>query len=144
MDRWKFLEHTADIFVEINGQTISDLFLNATACFADLLAPHDLLAVSEETWEARWSFDGENYEDLLMSWLKEMLYLSRAEEVVVTSFELHVLTSKTIEATVRGKKTSGDDEWLEAAESEIKAVTYHNFRIEERLDGFTAWVVFDV
>jgi SHS2 domain-containing protein len=140
---WKFLEHTADIYVEISGKTVSDLFLNATSCFSQLLAPKHLLEASRDDWSTEWTFEGESYEELLMSWLKEMLYLNETEGKVVTSAVFHSLLPKQVSATVRGK-VMDSEEWLDEADAEIKAVTYHNFRIEEGPIGLKAWVVFDI
>jgi len=140
---WKFLEHTADIYVEISGKSISELFLHATKGFSELLAPARLLEGPPDDFSLTWKFNGDGYDDLLMSWLKEMLYYSQVEGIVVTSADIHVLTPEVIEATIRGKELNSE-EWLDEADAEIKAVTYHNFRVGEVPGGYKAWVVFDI
>lgn len=75
---------------------------------------------------------------LLVDFLSEALYLSDVNNEAYLDLEIHQLTDKNIEATLKGIKINGFDV------VEIKAVTYHNLKIELKNDIWQADIVFDI
>ncbi|MFC7018912.1 MULTISPECIES: archease [Haloarcula] len=130
-------EHTADVAVEATGESLGATF----AAVADGLAA----AMCEEVPPAGERFSvtvtAESGEALLFDYLDQLIYERDVRSVLPVDNE----------ATVR----ADGDEWhlegsargvpLPAVEArEVKAVTYSEMALEDRADGWRAYVVFDV
>jgi SHS2 domain-containing protein len=79
------------------------------------------------------ALDGES---LLVQFLEELLYLQSMERLAFDEFQLDI-DGWRLRANLAGAPLA----WLE---KEIKAVTFHNLRIEEGRQGFKVRIVFDV
>lgn len=129
------IEHTADVGLRARGRTMEGLFANAARGMLWLMGwePGPGAAGGEGTVEA----DGVDPEHLLVRWLSEILYLYR-EGKAASGFEFERLDGTGAKARCRLSKVSG------TAGKEIKLVTHHGVRIEEKEGLFQAEVVFDV
>ena len=76
MHRYKLFDHTADLGVEIYGKTVTDLFANAAFAVFDIIT--DLKHVTP-TMERKIVVEGEGWEDLLVNYLREILYMFNGE-----------------------------------------------------------------
>jgi len=136
---WQFFEHTADIGVHAAGATISELFINAARAMYDALGT---LQVSGVPDEKPLTIEAASVEDLLHDWLAELLYEVEANHTLYDQFEIQDLKPQKIVATLRGAKIDFD---RSQTNEEIKAVTYHQLRVEQLPDGsWRATVIFDV
>lgn len=136
-------EHTADVAVAATGDTLEAVF----AAAADGLAAASCDEVPADAGERfDLSVAAERREALLFDYLDELIYLRdvRAELPV----------DNRVAVVERGAEDDGDRWRLEASARgvpldavdarEVKAVTYSEMRLEEREDGWEAYVVFDV
>jgi SHS2 domain-containing protein len=130
-------EHTADVAVEANGESLGAVF----AAVADGLAAaqcDDLPAVGERfTVEER----AESREALLFDLLDRLIYERDVRSVLPAAHEAAVRRTDAewvVTASARGIPLSA------VAAREVKAVTYSEMAIEETADGWRAYVVFDV
>jgi SHS2 domain-containing protein len=129
---FRWLEHTAELSLEIEAPSREAVFEEALAAFAELVGggegPRTTRGVEVEADEPGL---------LLVEWLSELLYLADAEQFVperITSLELD---GNRLRATVEGRL--GEPGQL------LKAVTLH--RLEFREDATVGWrahVVLDV
>lgn len=144
------IEHTADIGVEVYGSTIEELFANAgyalfdTIVDADTIQPNITRAVS---------VTGENLEALMMNWLRELLYLFSVEQEVYGHFGVQDLScpsnlgdcrkakSCTLCAEIKGEPMDFEKHRFE---TEIKAITYHQFAVIRHNEHWQTRVIFDV
>ena len=69
---YEIIDHTADFGIRFFGTDAADLFKNGAAVLTDLIAESDRLK-STHTLVIRVS--GEDWEDLMVNWLRELLYL---------------------------------------------------------------------
>jgi riboflavin kinase/FMN adenylyltransferase len=133
-DFYEELEHTADWAIRVRGRDLAELFAHAgQAMFAmmgaDLSAPTrsgHALHLSDLDAEA-----------LLVRWLNSLLYLQEMNGELYTRFDVRRATPTEIEATVHGAPGK-------PTRAKIKAVTFHDLRIEETSEGLAATLVFDV
>ncbi len=127
------VEHTADWEIRVVGRNYESLFANAArAMYAMVRAPFDRPTdVSREV-----QVSGFDRESLLVKWLGELLYLQEANEELYTRFCIRRLTDVSISADVRGVRGRSDM-------AHIKAVTYHDLRIDPRPGGYEATILFD-
>ena len=83
MHRYKLFDHTADLGVEVYGKTANELFANAAFAVFDILT--DLSHVSPIV-ERKIVMDGDGWEDLLVNYLREILYLYNGEGLLLKEF----------------------------------------------------------
>ncbi len=134
---WRLLEHTADIRLEVLGETVEQLFINAARGFTDLVAEATELAPSEEVDV---SLEAETVDDLLVDWLRELLYLNQAENFVFIDAQDVELTGASFKARILGRKLGSN----ELPPFDIKAVTYHDMSVERTTQGYMTRIVFDI
>ena len=84
-------------------------------------------------------------EELLVSWLRELLYRWSTEEILFGEFTINFFSTqgkkKRLSAEVRGEKL---DPARHQLKTEVKAVTYHELMIQRGAGGWMAQLIFDV
>lgn len=136
---YEFFDHTADIGVRVHGATLQELFCNAAAAMYEALGQ---LKHSEHRREKTVELSARSLEDLLHDWLAELLYEVDANHVLYDEIEITDLIPRRLFASLRGGTI---DFARSQTNEEIKAVTYHQLRVEQRADGsWHATVIFDV
>ena len=135
---YKTFNHTADLGVEIYGSDPYHLFVNAGKTLFDLISGSSDI---EENTDLPVAVEGSGYEDLMVSWLGELLYLQQVKGYLLSTFIIHELDESFLKATVKGEQFDARRHELLR---EIKAVTYHQLKIEQGQAGWTARLVFDI
>ena len=138
-ERFEFFDHTADIGVRVYGSSLAEVFQNAAGAMYEALGrlhkPDSNLHKSVE-------LHAESAEDLLHDWLADLLYEIEANHVLYDDFQFHEVTPRHLKATLRGGSI---DFARSQTNEEIKAITYHQLRVESQPDGsWRATVIFDV
>jgi SHS2 domain-containing protein len=134
---WELLNHTADIRMEVRGKTLEELFLNAADGLMSLLAP-DGEAKSDTELDVVLGSD--NAENLLVDWLREILFYNQTRGFIPVDTEVIELSDYGVKAKlVGGVKLSGEE-----PVAEIKGVTYHGLSITKTDAGLMARIVFDI
>ena len=82
-----------------------------------------------------------NHEELLISWLDELLYHFYTKDIIFYKFQVEELSDDVIRAKATGRLASDNRNRLKA---EIKAATYYNLKIIKRDDYYEVDIVFDV
>lgn len=137
-EHYRFIDHTADFGLEIFGQSPSDLFKQAAKALTDLLT--DSVRLKEQR-RLILDIDGSDWEDLLINWLRELLYLYNGEARFVAGVDIISIEQTRLRAEVATEDyRMGHHE----IRNEIKAVTYHQLEVKADVDGWRARVIFDV
>ncbi len=144
MPKYKFFEHTADIGVEISGRTKKELFANAASALFDVLIENDdsksKTAKRVQRRQKIITMDGVDVEDLLINFLREILYLFNGTGWVVEHCKIMECGNKRLKAQLMGEPYDKKH----SIKSEIKAVTYSGLSVEKQKSGWRARVIFDV
>jgi SHS2 domain-containing protein len=135
---WRVIEHTADTGLEIEGESLPALFERAAEALFAQIADADPGLSSQA---AELSVDGQDWPDLMFNWLRELLYLWTGEEKIVTGVRIRALSAYSIRARLRWTTY---DPARHRPDKEIKAVTYHQLRVEPTGCGWAARVYLDV
>ncbi|HTZ39870.1 MAG TPA: archease [Syntrophales bacterium] len=138
MKPYHAIDHTADLGLVIMGASEGDLFSNAAFAVFDIIT--DLERV-EPREIRRIAVEGDSREDLLVNFLREVLYLYNGEGWLLKQAHITRIGEKDLEAEVLGEPF--DSQKHEICK-EIKAVTYHQTEVRKTLEGWTARVIFDV
>ncbi|HXI84237.1 MAG TPA: archease [Verrucomicrobiae bacterium] len=138
-ERFEFFEHTADIGAHIYGGTLEELFRNAAAALFEAFGS---LQKSGTAGQRSVDLKAGSPEDLLHDWLSELLYEVESNHVLYDDFEFLHLNSQGLKAMLRGGPI---DFTRSQTTEEIKAVTYHQLRVEQLPNtSWRATVIFDV
>jgi SHS2 domain-containing protein len=120
------------------GASRERLFAHAAEAFFEAIVA---LESVEERLERSIQVEADGLDNLMVSWLSELLYLYDTDRLVFKSFQIKWIEDNQLEANVRG-------EVLDPARHEIKtgikAVTYHQLYVKQRAGGWEARVIFDI
>ena len=145
MPQYKFFDHTADIGVEISGRTKKKLFANAANVLFDVLIENieNKNKTSEGMLKRQKTLkvNGADVKDLLINFLREILYLFNGEEWVVIDCEIIDCDNKKLLARLTGEPYNKKQHSIK---TEIKAVTYSGLKVEKKKFGWKARIIFDV
>lgn len=137
MQEFEVIDHTADIGIIARGDSVEDVFISAAYGMLSLIV--DLDNVNEmEIQEI--TVVAPDQEELLVTWLNELLYLFDAENLIFSRFEIIRLSMDKLEAVVYGEKV---DPARHNLKIHIKAATYHMLKLSSQ-DGFRAQIILDV
>jgi SHS2 domain-containing protein len=139
-DRGSFreIEHTADLAVEVTASTLTRLFATAgEALFALIADPKNIEPRNEIIVTAT----GSGPEELLHAWLCELLAQFNLNGFIGARCEVEQITAERVEGTIKGEKL---DLKRHRFYTEIKGVTYHDFKVWEEECLWHARVIFDV
>ena len=135
---FEILEHPADVGFVAYGATREELFQNAAAAVLELACETTGIAERERRELVA---EGDDFEALLFGWLAEILAVMDAEGVVFRRAEVTEMGDRRVRGIGHGEKF---DRGRHRAGTYIKAVTYHQFRVEKTENGWTARVFLDV
>ncbi len=138
MKKFEFFDHTGDEGLIVYGRSIEDLFKNAAEGFFEVLTiPKKVKARSPRSI----AFYANGYEELLIAWLNEFLYLFDTDSLLFSRYDIRELDDHHLSADVWGERY---DEKKHPIRRIIKAVTYHQLSVEEHNGRWEARVVFDL
>jgi len=118
-----FLDHTADLGITVTGSDLRDLFERAAHSMMQIMIEE---RPAGKTSSLQLSVNGEDYADLMVRWLGEILYLFQGEGKVVTCTEISSITQSHINSTLQTVPFNPKQHEVLA---EIKAVTYHRIEV---------------
>jgi len=131
-------DHTADIGLRITAPTLPELMAEAGRGFSSLIVANlaDVRSVEERTIQVA----GAEPDYLLFDWLNELVYLLDREHLVFSQFDVRK-TDEGLSAACRGERL---DRKRHQLEHEVKAVTYHDLKVEQSENGWQAEVILDI
>jgi len=135
---YRLLEHTSDIKVEVYGTDLAELFTNAATCLFDLILDREKVS---EAKAVPVSLQAATLPELLLDWLRELLFLFSTRYLAVRRVEIASIEPTRVSATVFGEEFDQERHGLKV---EVKTPTYHQYRIDKTDQGYRATVVFDV
>ena len=135
---YETFEHTADIGLRARAADLNTLFAEAARAFFSVLVENyaDVRAADEFSI----SVEADARDDLLYDWLAELLYLYDTQHVLLAEFDVSVGEGH-VKATVRGEPVDFDRHRLDM---DVKAITYHELKVEREGDGWLAEVIVDL
>jgi len=135
MQKYEFIEHTADVTFKAYGRDLNELFENAaealedTMVFLDEVAPGETLTIE---------MSSDSYENLLYDWLSELLIMFEVERFAVKKCFVRI-GGLSLTAACLGERVDLNRLRVNA---EVKAVTYHDLTVT-RNDFYHAEVTLD-
>jgi SHS2 domain-containing protein len=134
---YRWFDHTADVGMEVWGESLPRLFAHAALGLYDLMgAP----ATLERRVEEEIRLEGADLGELLVAWLGELAYRLAAHGHVYGEAE------PVVEGTALSARLVGGvvPEGVRRMAREVKAATYHELVVRRTPGGWEARVVFDI
>jgi SHS2 domain-containing protein len=138
MDAFRLLDHTADIGIEARATSIEGLFVQAAHGLRMVLfGDCPVQSRREEPIEV----NGQDYEELLVNWLNEILYRFEIGRLAPATF----LVEELGETRLRGRVLGEDfDPLRHPLLREVKAVTHHQLAIVAVNGGWQTRIYLDL
>lgn len=124
---YKYLEHMTDAFIEVVGKTLEEAFETAGVAVVDTIL--DIKSI-EKKEKRKIEIKSQDLNNLLYSWLEEIIILTITEGFAGSGFQVHITKSEqyVLVATITGE---GLDIEKHHFKVEIKAPTFHLMEIRE-------------
>lgn len=135
---YTFIDHTADVGIHVFGSDKADLFAQAALAMFDVITDRNLLKGSNMLDV---HVTGDDWPDLMVNWLRELLYLWVGKELLVRGVDIISISAHDIKARAF---VDAYDAARHAIKNEIKAVTYHQIAVHSGLSGWEAKIIFDM
>jgi len=139
---FKFLEHTADAYVEAYGTNLEEAFENAALATIDVMTELEKI---EPKIEDAFEVEASDEYALLYSWLEELLIKFEIASKLYSRFKI-----SSIKKTLGGWKLKAKA-WGEPYDPEkhpskvgIKSITYHQMEIVKKPKSVTLRFILDV
>ncbi|MDN5358881.1 MAG: protein archease [Candidatus Diapherotrites archaeon] len=137
---FEFKDHVADIIFVAHGKTLEELLAEAgRALFAAML---DIDRV-QPVVQTYFTVEGKDEEDLLYNFLEELLVYKDADSLAFSRFDVSVRpeNGKMIaEVVAEGEKISPEHN----PRADVKAISWHGFRVWRDEKGYHAEVLLDL
>ena len=145
---YEIIEHTADVGLRIWGKNSAEIFTESAKGLFELMT--DLGPIREESDSEKadafkiaypFSIQAEDLSQLLFNWLRELLFVFSTQKLVFWDFRYEKLTDQALRVSAFGGRFDPD---RHEQRYEVKAVTYHGFRLEKKNGGYSAEIIFDI
>ena len=139
---FKFLEHTADVYVEVFGSSLEEVFeLAAKAMFEVMVNTSKVKPVNHLVVEG----SGVDLENALYRWLEDLLIEYCANNIVFSKFKIEYVKIENGGIVFKGHAWGEEFKPDEHdPRTEVKAVTYSLMEVKNLGNCWTAKVVFDI
>jgi SHS2 domain-containing protein len=134
--RFEILEHTADVGIRAEGESLSDVFEQATLGLADIMG---IYAPGDGTTEVI-ELEAPDLGALLVDWLSEILWLHDSRDALMGGVDV----SDVNETNAKGRVILVPRAGAQAEGTQVKAITYHQLEVTRIASGWRAVVFVDV
>ena len=141
MKNYKFLDHTADIIFEATGKSVEELFENCGLALEETMVNLESIKHKEEY---NITLETDSIESLLYDFLSELLFIKDTEGLLFNKFKITIIHKNKkheIIATCVGEKINRTRHELF---NDTKAITKHQFKIENENGKWKASIIVDI
>ena len=128
----------ADVGRQVFGNDPRELFADAATAMFDQLTDRDALKGADAL---ALSITGEDWPDLMVNWLRELLYLWNGKGMLIKTATISSISENSLQAKIT---FDGYNPESHVINGEIKAVTYHQIQVSRKSTGWESKIIFDV
>ncbi|MBU2035226.1 MAG: archease [Candidatus Omnitrophica bacterium] len=137
---YELIEHTADIGIRVKAASLNGLFKSSALAMFNIITRNKIPVPKTATLKKiKIKQSASDLEELFINWLNELLSLSSAKGLIFSNFRINKLDNNNLEAEVFGESIDNYN-----VNTEIKAATYHQLKLEQTKKGWLTEVIFDV
>jgi len=136
MEKFKFLEHTADVKFQAFGNSLEEAFENSALALQEVITKKiKIKSVIKKKIEV----EGRDKEALLYNFLEEFLFLLDSENFILNKIKKINIKDNKLIAEVIGDK-AGNYKFT----NDVKAITYNSMFVKKQGKVYICQVVVDV
>jgi len=128
----------SELAVKVTGGSQADLFANSAFALFDVISDVEKVEIKERL---PLEVEGADRDDLLVNWMRELLYLYQGSGFLLKEFVIREVKDTSVKAEVCGEKIDPDRHEIK---QEITAVAYHQSRMTKTGNQWTAQLIFEV
>ncbi len=138
MSPFRTVDHTADIMLEVEAAELRELFLEAAR---GLYAVIGSLATAGDDARETLVVHGRSDAERMQAWLSEALFLFETRMSIIEAIDDWVPDDERLSLAVRLRRVDAERSQFSR---EVKAVTYHELRVERAGECWSATVILDI
>lgn len=142
LEKIRFLSHTADVLIEVEGDSLEEIFENAGLAIFELMTDTSKV---EKKISRDINIEGIDLLSLLYNWIDSLIYYFDAEMLLFSKFKVYKVWKNgakyKLNATVWGEVY---DESRHESRTAVKAATYHLMEIKKVDNKYVARFVVDI
>jgi len=139
MNKFKFLEHTADIKFQAFGKDLNEAFENSALAMFNAMSDKKINPKTKKKIKV----NGKGLENLLYAFLEELLFLLDSKNFFVSKAKVNITEDKNKKFKLEAE-VSGDSVKEYETKMDVKAVTYNEMFIKKVGNKWITQVVLDV
>ena len=136
--KYRVLNRSSDLVIKVFGKTQAELFGNSAFALFDILADMEKVEVRDSL---QLEVEGADRDDLMVNWVRELLYLFQGSDFLVKEVEVQEIKENYVRAEVKGEKFDPDRHEIRRG---IRAVAYDQSRMEKTGDQWMAQLIFEL
>jgi len=133
---YKLIDHPSDIGMEVEGKTLRELFVNAAKGMLSIISD---TPQNGEMFIKQLHLKEDSTEELLHSYLSEILWFVSNENFFPVKINISNISESSIDVRFGGIHIKDEE-----VEGEVKAITYHQLKVEQNDQKFFTKLIFDV
>jgi SHS2 domain-containing protein len=135
---YELFDHTADLGLRVTAATLDALFVDAARGLFAMIVDHPDRV--EPQIEKQFDIPGDDRAFLLFDWLRALLIAGETDGLVFGRFAVSV-RDDGLTAIAWGEPLDPEKHGLGR---EVKAITYHELKVEKSMNGWIAEVIVDI
>ena len=136
--RYRVTPHHSELAVKVFGSSQVELFQNSGWALFDVTTDIEKIETKDCV---PLEVEGTDRDDLLVNWVRELLYLYQGSGYLLKEFRINELGDKLVKAEACGEKIDPDRHEIK---KEIMAIAYDKSRMAKTGDQWTAQLIFEV
>jgi SHS2 domain-containing protein len=136
--RYRVTAHQSELAVKVFGSSQVELFQNSGWALFDVTTDIDTIDCKDSV---PLEVEGTDRDDLLVNWVRELLYLYQGSGYLLREFRISELGDKLVKAEACGEKVDPDRHEIK---KEVVAIAYDKSRMAKTGDQWTAQLIFEI
>src|SRR5499426_310565 len=136
--KYRITRHQTELAVRITGSSQADLFANSAFALFDVMTDPTTIEITERI---PLEVEGSDRDDLMVNWMRELLYLYQGSGYLLKEFHIREAKDTLVKAEVCGEKIDPDRHEIN---KEILGIAYHQSRMQKTGDQWTAQLIFEI
>jgi len=136
--KYRTINRPSELLVKVSGKTQAELFANSAFALFDLMTDVEKIELKENL---PLEVEGVDRDDLMVNWMRELLYLFQGSGYLLREFQVHEVKEDYVRGEVGGEKYDPDRHEIQR---DIRSIAFQQSRIEKTGDQWIAQVIFEL
>ncbi|HEY7167396.1 MAG TPA: archease [Candidatus Binatia bacterium] len=135
---YRVTSRQSELAIRVVGNSQAELFTNSAYALFDIMTDVEKVEVKERL---PLEVEGADRDDLLVNWMRELLYLLQGSGYMLKEFNIREAKDTVLKAEVCGEKIDPDRHEIK---QEISGVAYHQSRMQKTGNQWTAQLILEL